>query len=165
MKGYKQRVFFTFLIVSSIMLPGCSLVYNEIHSPPKTILVESREVLAEGRWKRVSQKMAEGIIPKINTVSLCFSKNTMTCVERRAVVATRDDSKILPYPCLWIYVEIHRIIEWSDTVIKAESHPRAGDVEIRLSIPDKFLEMTYRETEARGAIGADPSSVAHWVLE
>jgi hypothetical protein len=59
----------------------------------------------------------------------------------------------------------HQILEWSDTVVRTQAQPPAADIEIHISLVDRFAERSQRETSTRGALLADPSRVQHWTLE
>jgi hypothetical protein len=61
--------------------------------------------------------------------------------------------------------EEFRVLEWSQTKIVARAEPRVADIDIRISLIDHSAERTSRETEVRGAIGADPLSIEQWILE
>jgi hypothetical protein len=56
------------------------------------------------------------------------------------------------------------ILEWSPSTIRAVARPRAADIEIRLSLPERTVVRTTTETNARGATGANPTPEV-WKLE
>lgn len=154
-----------FLIMSLVLLLGCSNI-NDIKSPTKIINVLSEnQVFLEGRWKEVSSGKNYKTTPRINTTSILCYKGSNSCVEHEACLATRKDNSILPYNLLYVQPTNYLITEWSDGVIKAKYEARAGDVELRISLTDKSAEKSFRETSARGAMGANPDSIEHWILE
>lgn len=142
-----------------MLISACDSI-DTIQSLGKNITVLSpTQIYASGRWKNISRNTRDATEAKINTVDLMCYKNSMVCVENRAGIYRRF------YPSsLLMYTEEHKITEWSDTIIKAESHTRAYDTNIRLSIPDNTVEKTCRETSARGAL-ADANLVELYVLE
>ncbi len=160
---YNKNIAIPILLL--FLFSGCSNI-NDIKSPTKIInALSENQVFLEGRWKEVSPIKNYKTTPKINTTSILCDKGSNSCIEHEACLATRKDNSILPYTLLYVQPTTYIITEWSDTVIKAKYEARAGDVELRISLADKSAEKSFRETSARGAMGANPDLIEHWILE
>lgn len=149
------------LIILLYLFTGCSNI-NDVQCLKKIFTVLSKDqVYLEGSWKLITTPTKSRKIPKINSTKILCNRQLMVCTEWSAHL----ESNVLVYPYLYPDETEYRIIEWSETKIKAESEARAVDVELVISIPEKSAEKTMRETTARGAIGAEPEKVQHWILE
>lgn len=152
-------------LILAISLSGC-LNITDIKSPPKIInAVSENQVYIEGRWRETSIVKKFKTTPRINSTAILCNRESLSCIEHEACLATRKDNNILPYALLYIQPTTYQISEWSNTIIKAHKEARAGDVELRISLADKSAEKSFRETSARGAEGANPNLVEHWILE
>ena len=153
------------LVISVLLLSGCFNA-REVESPPKAFqILESGDVYLEGRWKQIGSTSSFRIIPKHNSVSILCEKKTGVCTENEALLVTKSDNPITPSDLLYPEEFTYIITEWSDTTIKAERKPPVADVEIRISLIDKSVEKSFRETQARGSDTANPNIVGNWILE
>ena len=127
---------------------------------------DGTRVVVEGRWKRVTGKPSV-TVPNINSVRIECYKSTGNCRESMAKLIRKPDdgSGHIDRDYLFVMVEDYTILEWTPAVLTARAKPRAADIELRISFGDKSAERTSRETSERGAKGANPTAVEHWVLE
>ena len=151
-----------------IGLVSCGLGEGDIKSDPKRIgLSDSGEQLVlQGKWRNVTGRPSV-TVPRVNSVRIECDKGSLFCTEYIAKLIQKSDdpSRFVDKRYLFLIREEFRILEWSDSVIVARAEPRAGDVELRISLKDDAAERTSRETDARGAEGANPGEVEHWVLD
>jgi hypothetical protein len=84
---------------------------------------------------------------------------------RRKIQKTDDPSGIVERAYLFLMKEQFRVIEWTGTTITARAEPRAADIDLRISFADRSAERTSRETESRGAKGANSQNITQWVLQ
>jgi hypothetical protein len=118
----------------------------------------------EGRWKAISQQKIE-MLPPINTVVGHCNKKTLTCSETLALYYRPDDRTPSGDPYLYPQTHDYRVIEWTSTRIIAREEAPVADIEIRISLVDKSIERSAKETTARGSMTADPNISRHWILE
>lgn len=141
---------------------------EEIRTNPKLFQVaQSREIIIiEGTWRNVTGGPSVQI-PQANSVRVECHRNLKTCIEHIAkLIRPSDDSSgSIKQPTLFVMKEEFRVLEWSQNSIVARAQPRAADVDLRISLVDKTAERTSRETAARGAKGANLTSVHLWMLE
>lgn len=149
--------------VVTMLLGGCSQT-NTIQSIPKTISIKKDFILIEGRWEKTTKGYSH-IIPKINSTSIICDKNSMTCVEREAMVITPQERSLLKESLLDVQEFEYQIIEWSDSLVRAKREAPVADVEIRISLKDESVEKSFRETKARGSETANPNVFGHWILK
>jgi predicted small secreted protein len=147
----------------SFLLAGCSDL-NTIETTPKSISKKANYVFAEGRWKALPGSRAS-IISKINFTSITCDRNNMTCNEIESLVFTPKEQPILKKNLLYNQEFSYEIIDWTDDIIKAKREAPVADIEITISIKDRFAEKSYRETKARGSDTADPNIYGKWILE
>jgi hypothetical protein len=153
---------FVFIFLFSLTCP-CSEA-DEISSPTKDIRSFGNYVSIQGRWKKTT-KGNHHKLSRINSTYITCDKQSMTCLEKTAVLATPEDYPILKEKFLYILDINYRIINWSDDIIDAKNEALVADFEIRISLRDKFAERSFRETKARGSETANPNVYEHWVLE
>jgi hypothetical protein len=89
----------------------------------------------------------------------------MTCKEIIAEVITPQEEPLFKKTQLFIADTIYKIVDWSNDIISAKYEAPVADVELRLSLRDKFAERHHRESKARGSKASDPNNYAQWVLE
>ncbi|MBI4231619.1 hypothetical protein HY605_00180 [Candidatus Peregrinibacteria bacterium] len=159
-----MRNWFLFIGIT-LLLSGC-LNTHDVESPSKSFqILEDGNVYLEGRWKQIGSTSSHRIIPKHNSVVILCDKKSGLCTENQALLVTKKDNPVTPSILLYPEQNSYIISEWSNTVIKAERKPRAADVEIRISLVDKSVEKSFRETQARGSDTANPNIVGNWILE
>ena len=117
----------------------------EITTDQKQFVVSSdrRHIMVQGTWRRISER-ATVEVPRVNSV--------------------RIECGTMERPYLFLMKEQFRVIEWTGTTITARAEPRAADIDLRISLADRSVERTSRETGSRGAQGAKPENVSQWVL-
>ena len=153
------------LVIGAIVFSGCFNA-REIESPPKAFqILENGNVYLEGRWKQIGSTSSFRIIPKHNSASILCDKKSGICTENQALLVTKNDNPITPSALLYPEEFTYIISEWSDTTIKAERKPPVADVEIRISLIDKSVEKSFRETQARGSYTSNPNIVGNWILK
>ena|SRR3989338_2573636 len=155
-----MRLFFSLL---SILIIGCSDI-NTIESPQRSLVIAEDSLQAEGRWKKRGGS-DNGIISEINFASIICLKSNMICIENLSLLITPKEGGNLQNPLLYINTFEYKITEWTDKVLKAETKPRAADIDIRISLTDEFVEKNFRETNARGAEISNPTISGYWTLE
>jgi hypothetical protein len=123
-------------------------------------------IIAEGSWRRVSKQRSVHV-PDVNSVRIECRRGSGICDEYIAKLITPDDSPDVKIEttALFMMKEQYQIVEWSGHTVLARADPRATDVELRVSLGDHVVERRSRETGARGAEGADPTRVEHWILK
>ena len=151
-------------IICILFLSGC-WKDNDIKSLPKNFQILNGKVYIEGKWKELASTAHYKIIPKYNSVSIICSRETSVCIENQALLITKNDNAIVPYNFLYPEQFTYNVTEWSDTVVKAERNPLVADVEIRISLVDKSVEKSFRETQARGSNSANSNIVGNWILK
>ena len=94
-------------------------------------------------------------------------RTTGVCSEYIAkfIQKTDDPTCSMERSYLFLMNEQFRVIEWTETTITARAEPRAADIDLRISFADRSAERMSRETESRGAKGANSQNVTQWVLE
>lgn len=153
-----------FLLIACIFLPACS---QQIKSYRKIIAVDKETnswARVEGRWEFISENKENNSLPATNAVLIDCDKSSGVCRETIAALYRENKAK-LPYSVLGVIPQDYRIVEWSESLIQAEAKPRAADIEIRISLVNNSAERSARETGERGAKGANPDNVEHWVLK
>lgn len=127
---------------------------------------DGTHVVLEGRWKRITGKPSV-TVPDINSVRIECDKQSGNCRESMAKLIRKsdDDRGQIDKDYLFMKVEDYAVLEWTSTTLTARAKPRAADIELRISFVNKSAERTSRETSERGAKGANPIAVEHWVLE
>src|SRR5262249_12440041 len=123
-------------------------------------------LVLQGKWRNVTGRPSV-TVPRVNSVRIECDKGSLICTEYIAKLIQKSDdpSSAVDQRYLFLMKEWFRILEWSDSVIAARAEPLAADIELRISLKDDAAERTSRETGARGAAGANPSKVEHWVLD
>jgi hypothetical protein len=139
----------------------------EITTDQKQFVVSSdrRHVMVQGSWRRISQR-ATVEVPRVNSVRIECDRTAGVCNEYVAkfIQKTDDPSGTMERPYLFLMKEQFRVVEWTGTTITARAEPRAADIDLRISLADRSVERTSRETGSRGAQGAKPENVSQWVL-
>ncbi len=160
--------FVTVITLAGATLSSCQPARRDIGTSRKSFNVydDGATVVAEGSWHRLTGQRSV-LIPKVNTVRVECWRQIGYCEEYIAKLITPEDSPDVEIEgtVLFLMKEQYPIVEWTDTTIVARAGPRAADIELRLSLVDKSLERTSRETGARGAEGANPTAVEHWILK
>lgn len=140
----------------------------EITTDQKNFVVSSdrRHITIQGTWHRISER-ATVEVPRVNSVRIECDRTAGVCNEYLAkfIQKTDDLTRTVERPYLFLMKEQFRVIEWTETTITARAEPRAADVDLRISFADRSAERTSRETESRGAKGANSQSVTQWVLQ
>lgn len=133
---------------------------NFIESDDRQVLVVT------GSWRLTSQNPSLEV-PAVNSVRIECDRASRTCNEYIAKFAQHSDDPLVDvqHPYLWLGKEQYEVKEWTSSTLTARAQPRAGDIDLRLSLVDKSAERLSRETGARGAQGANPSAVSHWTLK
>ena len=145
--------------------PHLYLGPNQIMSIAKDFSFIDKNVFVQGRWKRSGGNIKLNIPPRINTISITCDKNSMTCKEIIASVVTPQEESLFEKPELFIAETIYQIVDWSNDVITAKYEAPIADLELRISLKDKFAERRYRETKARGSKTSNPNNYLQWILE
>ena len=158
----KIVIAFVFIFLFSLTCP-CSEA-DEISSPPKDIRSFGNYVSIQGRWKKTT-KTNYHKLARINSTYITCDKKSMTCRENTAALVTPEDEPTFKVNLLYIVDINYRIINWSDDIINAKYEALVADIEIRISLRDKFAERSFRETKARGSETANPNIYEHWILE
>lgn len=140
----------------------------EITTDQKNFVVSSdrRHITIQGTWHRISER-ATVEVPRVNSVRIECDRTAGVCNEYVAkfIQKTDDLTRTVERPYLFLMKEQFRVIEWTETTITARAEPRAADVDLRISFADRSAERTSRETESRGAKGANSQNVTQWVLQ
>jgi hypothetical protein len=131
----------------------------KVRSIRKVVHKEANYVLLEGRWSLLTPSERTDL-PEANSVQVRCWKEMGTCTEAIAMLYTKSDAAGL----LSVIMFEHEILEWSDRLIRTQSQRPVADIEIRISLVDRSVERTVRETEARGARPVDPTNLQSWVL-
>lgn len=155
------------ILLFCLILPVSSCSQSdEIRSLPKNVYISEANdyVSFEGRWKKISETGATKI-PKINGVECNCFRERLICKEYIAKLYLPNDNN--PYVKNILYPQLveYRIIEWSPILIRAINEAPVADFELRISIPDKNVERSYRETKSRGSDTANPDIAGHWILK
>jgi hypothetical protein len=141
------------------------LELDQIESDSKGIIsLDSNHAYAQGRWKRTAGNLNFSL-PRINTTHISCDKNSMTCNEIIACVITPQEEPLVRKPQLLIFDLIYKVVDWSNDIISAKYEGPAADLELRISLRDKFAERRLRETKARRNKTADPNKHGQWILE
>jgi hypothetical protein len=135
---------------------------DEIRSPSKRIQLVDYLVIVEGRWKQTASS-GTNVLGRINSAYVTCNKSSMICEENIAVLANPQDSH--PDNFLYVLSTKYKIISWSNDIINAKYEALVADLELRISVRDKFAERSFRETKARGSDTANPNIFGIWVLE
>lgn len=157
-----------YLIVSLsilFLLSACS-ESDKINSPRKVVFVDEtgQYVIFEGRW-RILSETGSTKIPKINTVKCICFRQTMTCNEITSKLFLPHDKNPHIRNILYHDTFDFKIIEWTPKLIHAKREAPVADIELRISLSDKSVEKSFRETKARGSETADANIQGHWVLD
>jgi len=140
----------------------------EITTDQKNFVVSSdrRHITIQGTWHRISER-ATVEVPRVNSVRIECDRTAGVCNEYLAKFIQKTDelTRTVERPYLFLMKEQFRVIEWTETTITARAEPRAADVNLRISFADRSAERTSRETESRGAKGANSQNVTQWVLQ
>ena len=122
--------------------------------------------MVQGTWYRISER-ATVEVPRVNSVRIECDRTARVCNEYVAkfIQKTDDPNGTMERPYLFLMKEEFRIIKWTGTTITARAEPRAANIDLRISFADRSAERTSRETESRGAVGANPHNVTQWVLQ
>jgi hypothetical protein len=155
------------LTAGAVFLVVVSARGAEITTDQKQIIVSSdrKHVIVQGTWRRVSER-ATVEVPRVNSVRIECDRTAGFCNEYIAkfIQETDDPTGAMKRPYLFLMKERFRVIEWTETTITARAEPRAADIDLRISFADRSAERTSRETESRGAKGANLQNIAQWVL-
>ncbi len=141
---------------------------SQIMSPLKNITKSDNYLIIKGRWKKISSssKIKGNKPPQINTVSITCTKESMTCWEVIAEIATPKDIGFGEQTFLNIDETIYKIIQWSQDFIHAKNTEyRVSDFELRISLKNDSAERYRRETRARGCNTCDPNIFERWIIE
>lgn len=134
-----------------------------IHSWPKDVSFSEQYGVAtlDGRWRATTTRESPLPMPPVlNTTHVLCGKPEMVCTESIAMLRSDRQVTISELdPLLDVRTHEYQVVEWSGEVIHAVEQLPVGDLEIRISLPDKSAQRSYRET--RG----DLSVYDHWVLE
>jgi hypothetical protein len=126
---------------------GCSRS-DDISSPLHTVNVETGYVTFEVRWRAISQTGSIRM-PKLNTVSGICVRETRTCQENIARLYEKGEWSENGAGYLSVTTLEFRVIEWSSARIVARYEAPVADFEIRISLSDRSVERSFRETKAR----------------
>jgi hypothetical protein len=141
---------------------------EEITTDQKNFLVSDngRYVVLQGAWRRTSQRPTVEV-PYVNSVRIECDRTARICNEYVAkfIQKTDDPLSAVERPYLFLMKEQFRVIEWTGTTIAARAEPRAGDIDLRISLTNRTAERSSRKTAARGAQGANPQNVTQWALQ
>ena len=155
----KRRVSLLFFFVAI----GCSQG-DEVESPLRKVNVEANYVTFEGRWRAIA-RTGSTRMPRLNTISGICVRETRTCQENIARLYEKGEWSANGPGYLSVSSLEFRVIEWSSANIVARYEAPVADFEIRISLSDRSVERSFRETRARGSDTADPKITWHWVLE
>jgi hypothetical protein len=156
------------LTAGAVFLVAISARGAEITTDTKQVVVSSdhKHVIVQGTWHRISERSTVEV-PQINSVRIECDQTAGVCNEYVAkfIQKTDDPTGTMDRAYLFLMKEQFRVIEWTGTTITARAEPRAADIDLRISFPTRSVERTSRETESRGAKGANSQNVTQWVLQ
>ena len=132
------------LIFAAFIVYGCSDL-DKVSSPPKSIKKIDTIIYAEGRWNPLPETKIK-FIAKINSASITCDSRTMICEEIQSFVYTPKNEPQLNKYLLYNLKTTYTVSYWVDDLIRARKTPVA-DVEITVSLKDKFAEKIYCETK------------------
>ena len=153
-----------FTAISVLAQAAAAFLGAEITTDQKQFVVSSdrTSVMVHGTWHRIAERPTVEV-PRVNSVRIECDRTAGVCNEYVAKFIQKSD-----YPTgtverahLFLMKEQFRVIEWTGTTITARADPRAGDIDLRISFADHSAERTSRETESRGAKGANSQNVIH----
>jgi hypothetical protein len=123
-------------------------------------------VMVHGSWHRISERPTVEV-PRVNSVRIECVRTAGVCNEyvAKLIQKTDDPTGTVEGDHLFLMKERFRVIEWTGTTITARAEPRAADIDLRISFADRSAERTSRETESRGAKGANSQNVDQWVVQ
>jgi len=156
-----------YFLVISALTSACSPA-EDVRPNKKLLLSDptNTRIFIEGTWEALTPRITAEI-PKINSVSIECNRSTRICIEHIAKLIRPSENPIsgTSHSLLLLQEATFDVMEWSKETITARSQPRAADIDLRISLVDKSVERSSRETSARGAEGAQPNLVDHWKLE
>ena len=165
-----RQVILACIVVLSLMMTWSKagkaeppLETGQIESYTKLIFSVDNYVIVQGRWKTTAGNLKT--LSRINATHIVCDKHSMTCKEIIAVVKTPQEEPLFKKPQLFLGETIYIIVDWSNDIISAKYEGPVADVELRISLRDKFAERRFRETKARGIKSADPNNYEQWILE
>jgi hypothetical protein len=142
--------------------------WDDVETTPKRMDVSNhgRNISIEGKWRSIALRPSL-LVPRVNAVSIYCDRRALSCRQIVAKLIQKADDPLgsVDRRHLFLMEQEFRVLEWSESVVVARANPRAADIELRISLKDLAVELTVRETGARGAIGSDPNLVGHWVLD
>ena len=120
-----------------------------------------------GRWTLISDAPFERI-PIVNSAHIECYKPERRCKEELAFLYTNADKsvrdkEVSPNTLRPISFE-YKIIEWTDTYVRAKHEAPAADVELNIKVSGQYAERMFRETTARGITDANPMPII-WQLK
>jgi hypothetical protein len=122
--------------------------------------------MVHGSWHRISERPTVEV-PRVNSVRIEYDRTAGVCNEyvAKLIQKTDDPTGTVEGDHLFLMKERFRVIEWTGTTITARAEPRAADIDLRISFADRSAERTSRETELRGAKGANSQNVDQWLVQ
>ncbi len=151
------------LIFIAALLLGCSDL-NNIGTPTKRVNKNGNIVSVGGRWKAMSETKYK-LISKINSTDIKCDRGNMTCREIAAFVFTPKEQPLLKNNSLYSQESTYPIIAWTDDIIKAKKETPVVDIELTISLKDKFAEKSLIQPKANGNEPANLDAYGKWVLE
>lgn len=138
---------------------------DTVISVRKLIRGDNNDVHVMGRWRVTGASARYSKLSKINTVSITCSRQLGVCREAIAELVSPEENELSRGKELRVIDFVYNIVEWSDQTIHAKHPAPVADIELRVSVKDKFAERRFRETKARGVDTSDPNIFVNWVLE
>jgi len=121
----------------------------------------------KGRWTLISDASFERI-PVVNSAHIECYKPERRCKEELAFLYTNADKSVrsneVSSNTLRPISFEYKIIEWTDTHVRAKHEAPAADIELNIKVSDQYAERVFRETSARGVKGANPMPIL-WQLK
>lgn len=157
-----------FTAISILAQAAAAFRGAEITTNQKQFVVSSdrTSVIVHGTWYRIAERPTVEV-PRVNSVRIECDRTAGVCNEYVAkfIQKTDDPTGTVERAHLFLMKEQFRVIEWTETTITARAEPRAADIDLRISLADRSAERTSRETESRGAKGANSQNVTQWVVQ
>ncbi len=141
--------------VVALLLIASTTAAEEVRLERKLFLISDTEVLVQGSWRRVTKRPSVEV-PDVNSVRIECSRRTATCREYVAKLIRPAEHPLGGHSYLFLMLQEFVVQKWTSTEIFAKAEPRAADIILRIFLATESAERESRETETRGAIGAQP---------
>lgn len=160
-----KKIFIIVCMTIPILIAGCGQIPS-VETPKKNITKVGNTIIAQGRWKRIEDTSTSKYFPKNNFTKIYCDKETMTYHEEIACLIMPKEDKYVKKGSLYPITYDYQITEWTpDDTITIVDHAPVADIQITISLKDKFAERRWRETKSRGSDTADAKIHAEYALE